>query len=78
MMSNKYYKEAEAELKDAARSGRAFLQWEALRQIALNLARIADSLAAEEEAKKQEEPKQEDPMIRVLHVYELMREDDHV
>lgn len=77
-MSNKYYKEAEAELKDAARGGRAFLQWEALRQIALNLARIADSLASKEEAKKQEEPKTEDPMIRVLHVYELMREDDHV
>ena len=43
-MSDKYYKEAEAELKDAARGGRAFLQWEALRQIALNLARIADCL----------------------------------
>lgn len=40
----KYFEEADAELKDAARSGRAFLQWEALRQIALNLARIADSL----------------------------------
>lgn len=77
-MSNKYYKEAEAELKDASRSGRAFLQWEALRQIALNLARIADSLADEEEPKKQEEPKTEDPMIRILHVYELAREDDRV
>lgn len=40
----KYFEAADAELKDAARSGRAFLQWEALRQIALNLARIADSL----------------------------------
>ena len=40
----KYFEIADAELKDAARSGRAFLQWEALRQIALNLARIADSL----------------------------------
>ena len=77
-MSNKYYKEAEAELKDAARSGRAFLQWEALRQIALNLARIADSLVTEEEPKKQEEPKTEDPMIRILRVYELAREDDLV
>lgn len=77
-MNNKYYKEAEAEMKEAARGGRTFLQWEALRQIALNLARIADSLAGEEEPKKPEELKQEDPMIRVLHVYELMREDDHV
>lgn len=41
---NRYFEEADAELKDAARSGKAFIQWEALRQIALNLARIADSL----------------------------------
>lgn len=40
----KYFEEADAELKDATRSGKAFIQWEALRQIALNLARIADSL----------------------------------
>lgn len=40
----KYTEQAETEMKEAQRGGRAFLQWEALRQIALNLARIADSM----------------------------------
>lgn len=40
----KYSEQAEAEMKEAQRGDRAVLQWEALRQIALNLARIADSM----------------------------------
>lgn len=68
----KYFDIADAELKDAARNGRAFLQWESLRQIALNLARIADYL---DEKQKPEPPGK---WRKHLDNYELVRRDDSV
>ena len=44
-----YEEQTDRALEAAAQTGRAFVEWEAMSQIAINLARIADILRGEDE-----------------------------